>query len=62
MSTVFMSCVGTNALLAKVSGKTITKVSHCTASTLFAMSPTIAANHEKASVKTNRISAINNHC
>src|SRR5579859_726829 len=55
-----MPSVGTNTVLANVSGKTITKVSHCTASTLAASSPTIAASQEKANVNNRTIPAIAN--
>src|SRR5437588_11322345 len=49
---------GTKVVLAKVSGNTSTNVSHCTASTLVATSPTMADSHEKASVKSRTMPAI----
>ncbi len=45
-------------MLAKVSGKTSTNVSHCTASTVLATSPTMADSHENASVKSRTMPAI----
>jgi len=43
-----MLCVGTNALLAKVNGKSQMKPADCAASTLFTDKPIVAEIHEKA--------------
>src|ERR1700732_1689660 len=53
-----MPSAGTKVVLAKVSGKTSTNVSHCTASTLLATSPTMADSQEKASVNSRTIPAM----
>ena len=56
-----MPSVGTNALLAKVSGKINTKLIHCTASGLLATIPIIADSHEKAKVNNSKVLAIPSH-
>lgn len=43
-----MLCTGTNALLAKVNGKSQMKPADCAASTLLTDKPTVAEIHEKA--------------
>ncbi len=47
-SQVGMLAVGTNALLAKVNGKSQMKPADCAASTLFTDNPIVAEIHEKA--------------
>lgn len=47
-----MLAVGTKALLINVSGKTNTKVIHCTPSIVFENNPMIADNHDIAKVNS----------
>src|SRR6266702_2184147 len=53
-------CVGTNALLAKVNGKSQMKPPDCAASTLLTINPIVAEIHEKAKLVSRRIAAAAN--